>query len=94
MAINDGGPAFPQFEQEHVYKGDADRLGGYEFIPKDGMSLRDYFAAHALTFLQSRENVVAIIEAGERRGETEPETTFARIAYQVADAMLKAREGK
>jgi hypothetical protein len=44
---------------------------------RDGMTLRDYFAAKALPFLMSAyEDMDAI----------------AGVAYKMADAMLKARE--
>ncbi len=46
--------------------------------PSDGMSLRDYFAAKALPALLV--------------GEVEMETWwYAKRAYELADAMLKAR---
>ena len=46
-----------------------------------GMSLRDYFAAKAMTGLLTAEIV------GEYSNEH-----VAEIAYRIADAMLKARE--
>lgn len=58
----DGGPAFP------------DICAGAN---RSGMTLRDYFAAHAMAFCS----------AGT------PEAR-ARQAYEMADAMLAAREGK
>ena len=45
-----------------------------------GMTLRDYFAAKAMQAVLSRE---------DRKGNS---TDYAEIAYQMADAMLKARE--
>jgi hypothetical protein len=47
---------------------------------EDGMSLRDYFAGQALASLAHRQS------------DGEPMAT-AIHAYQVANAMLKAREG-
>jgi hypothetical protein len=48
----------------------------------NGMSLRDYFAAQALTAL-----------LGTRPWDEQPTALyFAEVAYDVADAMLKARE--
>lgn len=49
--------------------------------PQDGMTLRDYFAAKAMTGLLTAEIV------GEYSNEH-----VAEIAYRIADAMLKARE--
>ena len=74
-------PAFPQATQI-----------ANEFHPnygKDtGMSLRDYFAAQALTGAQIWDAVIngknAQFSAGTEK--------LAEVAYAVADAMLKARE--
>lgn len=46
----------------------------------EGMTLRDYFAAKALQGLLSDPNVLA------------PHSVFASKAYEMADAMLVARE--
>jgi hypothetical protein len=48
---------------------------------KDGMTLRDYFAAKAMTGLLTAEIV------GEYSNEH-----VAEISYRIADAMMKARE--
>ena len=61
-------PAFP-----------AQALGGLGYTT--GMTLRDYFAAQAMTGLLTAEIV------GEYSNEH-----VAEIAYRIADAMLKARE--
>lgn len=47
---------------------------------QDGMSLRDYFAAKAM------QSIVSTTDGNPN------EFACARIAYAVADAMLKARE--
>jgi hypothetical protein len=52
-----------------------DRIGF--FFPQDGMSLRDYFAAAALP----------LIDMGEARSNA----SLARIAYEIADAILEER---
>lgn len=67
--MNTGGPAFPFVlgESQYVH---------YEF----GMTLRDYFAAHAL----------GISDATLRPAYSFDEK--AEHAYMMADAMLKARE--
>jgi len=70
--INDGGPAFPFREQ--------DGEGGYERFP--GMSLRDYFAAAALTGILADPNGSGHLQE------------VSGFAYLVADAMLAARERK
>ena len=55
---------------------------------KTGMTLRDYFAAQALTGAQVWDAVIngknAQFSAGTEK--------LAEVAYAVADAMLKARE--
>ena len=72
---NDGGAAFPQaFDPS----GDID--------PHGGMTLRDYFAAQALTGYLAYSHPASIM--GTFIDES------AKVAYEYADAMLKAREGK
>lgn len=79
---NDGGPAFArggcQWTEDH----------GDGAFSQDGMSLRDYFAAQALTViaamsLQLKDYI-----------DTPPEFVPAKLAigaYQIADAMLSER---
>jgi hypothetical protein len=55
-----------------------------------GMSLRDYFAAKAMQSYASDE---AFGDACTFMGKDFNEE-IARVAYQIADAMLKAREQK
>lgn len=64
---DDGGPAFPR-----MFK----YPNGHTAPEADGMSLRDYFAAKALT-QSCQDNSPA---------------TAAALAYEYADAMLKARQ--
>ena len=75
--INDGGPAFPQ-------SGGVEQLESP--LPLQGMTLRDYFAAKAMeTFLQG-----AVLPP-----EFDAEYALSLVAgraYEVADAMLRARE--
>lgn len=70
---NDGGPAFPSDFIE---------------LPKSGfskgMSLRDYFAAAALSGMLGNPDV----------DHCDLYTEHANYAYQHADAMLKARKAK
>jgi hypothetical protein len=78
---NTGGPAFPH----HVV---CDK-GWSETKELQGMTLRDYFAAQALTGAQVWDAVLNgknAVLAGGGVG------ALAEIAYAVADAMLKARE--
>jgi len=55
--------------------------GDWSQIKDKGMTLRDYFAAHAMTGLLTAETV------GEYANEH-----VADISYRIADAMMKARE--
>jgi len=50
--------------------------------PCDGMTLRDYFAAKAMQGLLANQHPY----------QASDEHLFARAAYVLADAMLKARE--
>jgi hypothetical protein len=73
--IDDGGPAFP------ILFNDAGRMLRAE---AEGMSLRDYFAAKALTGIcSSRDEAGTLIEHGYE--------WIASEAYRIADAMLRER---
>lgn len=63
----------PAFPLEMVYTQENEKF--------NGMTLRDYFAAKAMTGLLTAEIV------GEYSNEH-----VAEISYRIADAMLKARE--
>lgn len=83
---NDGGPAFPG-EQGHTPEGSWNQT----FSP--GMTLRDAFALGTLPA------VIAATSAGQhmpamQEGEPHIRFAIARDAYDMADAMLKAREAK
>lgn len=78
MTIIDGGSAFPLFVQ-----GD----GSHPEIFGTGMTLRDYFAGQALVGLAS-----ACSDEGEWAYGDAP--NVAGVAYEIADAMLKAQRQK
>ena len=90
MSKNDGGSAFPggkisHYEYEWVGPNQVP-TGKPVMVKEAGMTLRDYFAAHAVgdtMMLCHRDTPVD--------GEPYPEM-FARKAYEIADAMLKERE--
>lgn len=77
MTKNNGGPAFPQ---NRIYR---DSQGIDHEVHDTGMSLRDWFAGHALNGLY----------AGRFEGRFNEKLAHedARIAYLVADAMIAAR---
>lgn len=72
----DGGPAFPTLGNV-----------GYnsDWLSDDGMSLRDHFAAQAISSVIDSCKGDTIMD-GESRVQM-----FARKAYEIADAMLEAR---
>ena len=74
---NDGGPASP---------------GYYTYSPNltqwsEGMSLRDYFASQALNYMGMIQEI-----SMRRHGEEVKPKDIAIMCYELADAMLKARE--
>lgn len=80
MKTNDGGPAFPVPPNEEQQK-----EKGWEVYPS-GMSLRDYFAGQAMIGISplywgtpGQQDVVSADDVAE-------------TSYELADAMLKARE--
>lgn len=75
MAKNTGGPAFPCQERNDY---------GKPIMDHPGMSLRDYFAAHALGAS------IYCGQAGLILNGAGPEN-FAKVAYETADAMLAER---
>lgn len=80
---NDGGPAYPRagFAANDTH----DR---FHAAPQDGMSLRDYFAAKAMVVVLNNPYRF------KKNDHSAPltEVDIAACAYEVADAMLKARE--
>jgi len=78
--INDGGSAFPvpMFTRE----ADGQPMSATEY-GLGGMTLRDWFAGQAL---------VGLLSGPAEEGATTPDRK-AVVAYQFADAMLKARGG-
>ena len=78
---DDGAPAFP-----HEFK-----FGAGMAERAKGMTLRDYFAATALnTILDQYDFTFFEDDKREKEGDTFA-LVVARNAYEMADAMLKAR---
>jgi hypothetical protein len=73
---NTGGPAFPTTVRDHY---DPETGGQWSEYVDPGMSLRDYFAAKAMQGYCT-DPVMTSAES------------VATLAYQIADAMLRARE--
>ncbi len=74
MKNNTGGPAFPHSDTRSNYS---------------GMTLRDYFAAKAITSIMATP---WFQHTSSQRGSAEYAEELASECYAVADAMLKARE--
>lgn len=79
---HDGGPAFP-----------AAAIGETHQINREGMTMRDYFAAKAMQiYLQEQRRDRREIEGGiSPFTDTFSDQDVAELAYLMADAMLKAR---
>ena len=75
---NDGGPAFPLM-------GESNHPDGGRYLFNQGMTMRDYFAGQALAG-------ILLNYTTQKFGASE--FTVGTAAYQYADAMLAAREGK
>lgn len=88
--INDGGPAFPtQSPLETRPDGSIFNRNEYESQwDKAGMSLRDWFAGRAMQTILSG----AVLPTKEDREKWLPQ--LADISYDVADAMIAARNKK
>ncbi|MDN7795872.1 hypothetical protein [Burkholderia vietnamiensis] len=77
--IKDGGPAFPiPLHEGQSYQGHA---------PCDGITVRDYFAAEALVGMLAYPGCES---RGSHHNNNTPDGVAA-MAYEYADAMLRAR---
>ncbi|MBU0564922.1 MAG: hypothetical protein KJ890_15640 [Gammaproteobacteria bacterium] len=79
-----GGPAFPVPGFEFLDDRDPAKPERMVRIPYAGMTLRDYFAAKAMQGSLADPTV----------NPTDHKGDFARWCYEVADAMLAARDEK
>ena len=80
MTIRDGGPAFPRPVSEDRAQGDQPD-GNRTIGEQSGMTLRDYFAGQAIAGFVGSPADFAFDSA-------------ARMAYDIADAMIVARNPK
>jgi len=82
---NDGGPAFPVVQEIREY----DNPGGkcQEQIGSFGITMRDYFAAKAMQIELSMISGLPNSEDPEKIADS-----IAALSYDMADAMLRARE--
>lgn len=98
MAIDDGGPAFPEFREGRIYHGAADRNGTLTDIPVGGMSLRDHFAglapiptAAAVQFEADRDRLANPHGDDNKPNRRSYLEIVCDLRYQYADGMIKAR---
>lgn len=77
---NDGGPAFP-------LSGGVDQLESPFLV--QGMSLRDYFAAKAMQAAITGAHGIGSAPDDQR---LQAWAAVSRVSYEIADAMLKARQ--
>ena len=79
-----GGAAFPD-------PGRAQSAKQRETLTETGMTLRDYFAARALSALVGHPDTFAVmLDSAKEKGQ-EGAAYTAATAYELADAMLAAR---
>lgn len=81
MSRNDGGPAFPCVFSD----------GDGNSVTIEGMSLRDWFAGQALIGIIQTPDFDYDDDGVSRPANSDAE--IATAAYQVADAMIAARDG-
>lgn len=81
-APKDGGPAFPVGQDTMLCS------------VRTGMSLRDYFAAKAMQGLLASKGTIATVQAAASQAGEKPTPFLAKGAYEIADAMIAAREGE
>ena len=60
--------------------------------PQEGMTLRDYFAAKALSTILGQYDFTFFEDDDDEKDEDKFALIVAKNAYAMADAMMKARE--
>ena len=94
MSQPENPPAFPQVETDPAL----DRESGQHYshvYSYGGMSLRDWFAGQALAGVLRYPAIERTIEiACAEGGDEAVNAQLARISYNLADAMIAAREAK
>jgi hypothetical protein len=93
MSKEDGGPAFPVLNVHQPWNNDERKYDGVETeVTSSGMTLRDYFAAKAMQAAFAGIGAQQVANRDLRYDETNWSTVVALNAYEMADAMLKARQ--
>ena len=65
---------------------------GHEETISEGMDLRDYFAAQAMQGLLSNADIVKTHMESATFTDVTPSDILCKESYQIADAMMQARE--
>lgn len=90
MPINDGGPAFSHLKELRTEEG---RTIIYEArYVSTGMTLRDYFAGQALAGMMA--NTDYLVSVRDNVGRHPTHVVISNNAYEMADAMIGARDAK
>ncbi|GAA0416694.1 hypothetical protein GCM10008969_44820 [Pseudomonas veronii subsp. inensis] len=87
MSTQDGGPAFPVADYDHMVFQPATVAETKRDL--SGMSLRDYFAAKAMQGQMQREKDFG--KTVREQGFAKYAAHIAETSYQLADAMLATR---
>ena len=98
--INDGGPAFPKTESRNF--SDAGpcpvKDSTARIMSTGGMSLRDWFAGQALAGNLASQTPESHWAFGalqhDQSNDLGAQTGIAKLCYDIADAMISAREAK
>jgi len=102
---NNGGSAFPrEIEYEiSIQPLDFSNVGSMDDVAKatedaiknadrgHGMSLRDYFAGHALAGMFANDAMITRYGAHAKDNLIDPDVLTATAAYSIADAMISER---
>lgn len=84
---------FPSFKDDGMIQDDHGFIHT-KTTPTPGMTLRDYFAAAALSGLLANSNnfvLKLMAEDAVSKREIDSEITFSRYAFETADAMIAER---
>ncbi len=85
MPKGDSLPAFPSIGMANIGEQHMHSVNNY------GMSLRDYFAAHAMIAIMSSELSVASLDSAAVKQNVGMAELLAESSYRYADAMLRER---
>lgn len=89
--VGDGGPAFPVVTEFRKYVDPSEYENFEATRSQEGMTLRDYFAAAALTGMIANPDISMAASKQEGVTPAKLRECFARDAYKQADQMLHHR---